>query len=376
MRLHNVAVSDSGGGPKEHKINGKDHGGAIEFTNVEDARNRLRTPLRDMAGVSNALVIARSVEGRLDGAIDWPSQRDVRGFITSRGTMSMDTVKFVGYGDGQEKLAFEPCGKCKDFEGGWHTYTANLTFSQEGCGLVACACCCARSCHVCPACCAPAGHRSSSVGLRRQPKLVKWLWPYEGIYLDVDGTLINADNLGAHNLPAEWGDSTAGVTWHADFDSLVSRPGECTPLRASAGSEPDAALGALCRATVRFRRVEVTGLAPSSIKYQLLQITDLSNAESEDEEPFRTATADFVKGIQGYSVTLPTGREYWLHTKLPQRVDPSQLAVSKSEAMDAEDYLLLQTKSTRVRSSRPCLRGRGRCPSGLRHAASAIWSGW
>lgn len=43
VQFQNFTVADCGGGPFAHKVNGKDHGGGIEFTWVIDGRNRSTT---------------------------------------------------------------------------------------------------------------------------------------------------------------------------------------------------------------------------------------------------------------------------------------------------------------------------------------------
>lgn len=50
VQFRNFTVADCGGGPKQHIVNGKDHGGHIEFAWVLDDRNRYNTELTAMAG--------------------------------------------------------------------------------------------------------------------------------------------------------------------------------------------------------------------------------------------------------------------------------------------------------------------------------------
>jgi hypothetical protein len=47
VQFRDFAVVDCGGGPFAHKVNGKDHGGGIEFTWIIDGRNRSATEVRD-----------------------------------------------------------------------------------------------------------------------------------------------------------------------------------------------------------------------------------------------------------------------------------------------------------------------------------------
>jgi hypothetical protein len=138
VRLRRFAGVSNGGGPKSHVINGKDHGGTFEFTESERTFNRMRTPLGEMIGLSEALVVVRNNKARIpdiSDSEDWPSDRGIRGIITGQAHMSLDKVTFVGFGANQSALALEPCGKCKVFQGGFHTFTSNLTFIQNGCVL-------------------------------------------------------------------------------------------------------------------------------------------------------------------------------------------------------------------------------------------------
>ena len=63
MQWHAFAGADCGAGPQQHLVNGKDHGGIFEMTWIVDGRSRTGTATQDMAGIFDALVVARSVEG-------------------------------------------------------------------------------------------------------------------------------------------------------------------------------------------------------------------------------------------------------------------------------------------------------------------------
>lgn len=84
-------VADCGAGPDDSAstVNGKDHGGGIEFTWVVGETDQRRTPysraasvMDDMAGVEGALVVARTTEGDVGTAGAWNSRREIRGIIT------------------------------------------------------------------------------------------------------------------------------------------------------------------------------------------------------------------------------------------------------------------------------------------------------
>ena len=114
---------------------------------VVDDRDRTRTSSREFSGIFDALVVAKSAQGDLPGVppdVEWPSERGRRGVITQSsplgearhsGMLTLDTVRFVGYGREQPAVALEHCAKCKTMQGGFHTYTSNLSFVNDGCVL-------------------------------------------------------------------------------------------------------------------------------------------------------------------------------------------------------------------------------------------------
>jgi len=117
-------IADNGGGPAESaaKVNGKDHGGGLEFTWIIDLRRRTRTPLHEMGGIEGALVVARSLEGQ-EGTAGryWNGGRGLRGVITQTAPlgvpvqlsmMQMRDIKLIGW-DGPQFRPLEACGKCK-----------------------------------------------------------------------------------------------------------------------------------------------------------------------------------------------------------------------------------------------------------------------
>lgn len=70
---------------------------------------------------------------------EWPEPRDRRGIITQSsplgetrhsGMLSLNKIKFVNYGTDQPAFALEACAKCKVMQGGFHTYTSNISFAQ------------------------------------------------------------------------------------------------------------------------------------------------------------------------------------------------------------------------------------------------------
>lgn len=94
------------------------------------------------------------VQGNIPGmpeAEQWQQSRGLRGVITQSsplgeprhsGMMALNRVRFVGYNESQwGPVALEHCGKCKSKQGGFHTYTSNLTFINDGCASDGRCCC-------------------------------------------------------------------------------------------------------------------------------------------------------------------------------------------------------------------------------------------
>jgi len=52
VQFNNFVLADNGGGPKEHIVNGKENGGAVELAWIHDDRNQTdpTVALDDMAG--------------------------------------------------------------------------------------------------------------------------------------------------------------------------------------------------------------------------------------------------------------------------------------------------------------------------------------
>jgi hypothetical protein len=114
---------------------------------------------------------------------------------------------------------------------------------------------------------------------------------------------------------------------------------------------PNATLGAICIPSIRFRRFEITGISPASLNWKQIFMTDLSNRDDPRRFPFRTAQIDFLKPpVDGWMATLPTGREYWMHVNVSQRIDPTAYTLLRMEPLEAMDFMFISTKSTRVRA--------------------------
>lgn len=82
VQWHNVVAADNGAGPLMHIVNGKDHGGGLEMSWVVDDRTRDVEPGL-MAGIQNALVVARTAQGMRGSAGQWPAPwRRIAGVIS------------------------------------------------------------------------------------------------------------------------------------------------------------------------------------------------------------------------------------------------------------------------------------------------------
>ena len=67
VQFRNMSLFDNGAGPLQHIVNGKDNGGGVEITWVVDDRNRYNVSLDNMAGIANAIIIARTTQGQVGG---------------------------------------------------------------------------------------------------------------------------------------------------------------------------------------------------------------------------------------------------------------------------------------------------------------------
>jgi hypothetical protein len=145
--------------------------------------------------------------------------------------LSVINVTFVDFtastGNGQF-YALEHCGKCKTFQGGATSFTSGLKFVQAD---------------------------------GSKPRLSFWSWGHQGVFLDTDGSLLNADTLPAGLLPSGWS-LGPGASWHSAVENDMFNPDECVYVRGSTapGTSND---GALCSPALTFRRVMLNGHGPS-----------------------------------------------------------------------------------------------------------------
>lgn len=123
VQFRDFSLADNGAGPVMHIVNGKDNGGAVEFSWIVDDRNRKlqNVTLGMMAGLHNAVIFARTSVGMRGTAGQWPSGRKITAVITQSpplgdpnhsALMSLINNTYVGYVGGQFS-ALEHCGKVR-----------------------------------------------------------------------------------------------------------------------------------------------------------------------------------------------------------------------------------------------------------------------
>jgi hypothetical protein len=224
--------------------------------------------------VFNSIIIGQSAAGQEGSAGDWPSRRGVRGIITasapasaSRHTalMAVSNVTFVNFTGGQ-LYALEACAKCAVNEGGSTTVTSGLQFLQPG-----------------------------------VPAVSLWSWAHQGIYLDADGSLVNAKNFDLVKAAA-WVSTGKGGTMHSGVNNGLLDPAECQAVADG---------GMLCKPELSFRRVMLKEVLPAGLRAAPLVVTLESSGRSM-AVPFSADNAD------GYMFTIATGRwvSCWRHSRL------------------------------------------------------------
>ncbi|KXZ49223.1 hypothetical protein GPECTOR_22g814 [Gonium pectorale] len=308
VQFANFVLGDNGGGPSDQAQGGKDVGAGVELSWVVDDRNRYDVALREMAGLNNATIYARTTTGSRGSAGAWTSSRRVAGVATQSpvqgdekhsALMSLLNVTFVDFGGSNANFtALEACGRCKQYQGGSTTFTANISFANSD---------------------------------GSKPALSYWSWGHQGVYLDTDGSLLNARTLPDGLLPS-WS-LGAGATWHSAVDSELFDPDECVYVRGAATSND----GAFCRPSLTFRRVMLNGHGPEALANKTLQLVSLATN--------RTSLVRYSDANEkGYQFTVATGRDYWVHWNVTERVDPEQFTLHKMDGMDSPNFVYISTK--------------------------------
>ena len=301
-------VADNGAGPNQHKVNGKDHGGGIEMTWLLEYRNGLKTPVADMPGVKNALIVARSSQGQVGTAAYWPSNRGIKGLITqtpnhisSRAFLGVSNVTFWNFNGGQF-YALEACGKCKKGQGASTTFFEGIKFKglKEG----------------------------------EKPALAKWTWSFQGIFADTDGSLIGKSFCKNKNSDC----TGAGGTIVADSGLL--RDSECfedsTILNVG---------GKICNPGISHRRIMVNNVKPNSVKVYDLMVSEEAAECPTNDFGYNVCKAEvpFSKyNWNGHSFHVVSGRNYTLETGSPMRADFQKFRIFGFDNQLEENHVILQ----------------------------------
>jgi hypothetical protein len=142
--------------------------------------------------------------------------------------MSLVNVTMVGYTPsvGSQFYALEHCGKCKTFQGGATCFTSGLKFVQAD---------------------------------GSKPRLSFWSWGHQGVFLDTDGSLLNADTLPAGLLPSDWS-LGPGASWHSAVENDMFDSSDCAVVRNVASTSNN---GMFCKPALTFRRVMLNNHDPS-----------------------------------------------------------------------------------------------------------------
>ncbi|KAG1658049.1 hypothetical protein FOA52_004208 [Chlamydomonas sp. UWO 241] len=138
----NFTLADNGAGSRSHKTIGQETvGAAFEMTWVVDDRPRTGIEATMMAGLRNALLVARSDEGSVGSAGAWPQggrrivgvvgHSSPKGESKHTALSSLLDVTFVGYSGGQF-MALEACGKCEFSQGGATTQVGGVRWLPAG----------------------------------------------------------------------------------------------------------------------------------------------------------------------------------------------------------------------------------------------------
>ncbi|EFJ47175.1 hypothetical protein VOLCADRAFT_92352 [Volvox carteri f. nagariensis] len=318
VQFVNMVLGDNGGGPKQHSISGKDNGASMEISWVVDDRNRYDVKLAEMAGFQNCTIYAQTSTGMQGTAGQWPSSRRITAIISQSpvqgdskhsALMSMINMTYVDFtADKPGFSVLEACGKCKTYQGGATTFTANTTFIQSD---------------------------------GTKPVLSLWSWGHQGIFLDTDGTMLNAKSLPDSLLPDPFGNWTLGpgATWHSAVENDLFDPKECVYVRDMFTSNN----GAYCSPALTFRRVMLHNHGPEALKYKNLNVVSLATN--------RTSVVHFSGyNEDGYQFTTATNRNYWLTWDMVlYRLDPEYYQLHKMDLMNGSDFVYYSSKYIQVK---------------------------
>ncbi|QDZ24800.1 fibrocystin-L [Chloropicon primus] len=310
VQFHGFKVADNGAGPNAHVVNGKDHGGGVEFTWNQDHRKGPETPLSEMAGLHDSLVVAKSSEGFVGTAGYWPSSRGIRGLITqspkpitSTAILAVSNVTFYGFTDSDPQFfALEACGKCKDRQGAASTYFEKI--SMKG------------------------------TGMSEKPAITSWTWAHQGVFVDTDGSLIGqeCDNSGCTTVPGGSIVASNGLL----------RDSECRDFPAFQNVG-----GKVCRPEIRHTRVMVDEVRPHDERHYDMKVWQEGNGCPLNE--FNSSICETRVPYQkwnnhGHSFHVISGRNYTLEIGSPYRTDYTRFRILGQDRMPAKESVILKTR--------------------------------
>ncbi|GLI70486.1 hypothetical protein VaNZ11_015368 [Volvox africanus] len=376
VQLRGAALGANGGGPICPLSSSKDNAAQAEIAWVADPRPRLEISLQDFAGVYDSTVYGTLSEAAQNGTAGrWlaPLDRRVVGVATHSSTpssslsnifdsaMALVNVTFVNFhnsslvaaaggtgtgsvtssseGQQQQQLlpflsALESCARCMPGQGGATAFTKGIQFLSY-----------------------TAAANSS------RPVLSYWSWAQQGVYEDLDGTLLSPTTLG---LPEAWGNGTtanisttaaaafppapvpwAGATFHSAIGNHFFDPAECLYFCGPMGQcAANTNYGAICAPRVGpFRRVFLD-LLPGADVYDFtdreLVVVD-SAANRSMVVPYNHWTEDAAM------ILVPTRRQYDIHWRLMNgsSLDTTAYTVKHLDALNSSHFLYIKTTHDR-----------------------------
>ncbi|GIL74261.1 hypothetical protein Vretifemale_4328 [Volvox reticuliferus] len=369
VQLRGAALGANGGGPITPLTCRKDSAAQAEIAWVADPRPRLETPLQDLAGVYDSTVygtVSKAAQNGTAGRWLAPPDRRVVGVATHSSTssssllyifdsaMALANVTFVdfntrwvaaaagGSGNGsvsgsseqQQQLplisVLEACARCWPGQGGATVFTTGIQFLPY-----------------------TAASNSS------RPVLSYWSWAQQGVYEDLDGTLLSPDTLG---LPEAWRNGTttntsataaaafppspvpwAGATFHSAIGNDFFDPAECLYFREPMGQCTAATnYAAICAPLLGpFRRVFLD-LLPEADAYDIIdrKLVVVDSAANRSMVVPRSHWTD-----DAAMILVPTRRQYDIQWQLMNgsSLDPTAYTVKHLDALNSSHFLYIKT---------------------------------
>lgn len=179
----------------------------------------------------------------------------------------------------------------------------------------------------------------------------QWSWGHQGVYVDKDGSLINANTFGTDllttiGLPLS---GEIGASWHSAVDNDMFNPKECVYIR----NRTESNNGAICRASLKFRRIQIKEHKPDANRYRPLLVTTYGGSGTAGSFPTTAGGAPYNGtsivyfshyNDDGYQFTYPVRRDAYLHWDNTIRLDPAQVLFHRPDPMTAEDWFTMTTR--------------------------------